>query len=1780
MISRDTGITANTAANLRRARAALCLTTAVAALSIPTMAPASTTISGAFTPGNAQTKINTDNTTVANAVTFDATAVVTPAGTIFMVTAGANGSGAVTVDNLGKIGSINAGGTAVVDTVNLVIDAHTAAGTAGNTAVVTNAGLITGTLDVGAGLAFPSFISTAVTNSGSIWGGINAGSLSGDVTVTTTSTGKLLGGNVTATAQQVAANNTVATVAGVTTTTFAKSGNASIVQDGDAISPGGVRGNLTAASNNGGNASVSVSAKAGTVTSTSAGLKSSVTALQGKVAGTTTTTAQADSLNQLGTSTVTIATTGDVTGIVSTGPGGSTVKNNGKVGTGGIVSTATANDTLSKTAVTDVAGVTTLTVITSSNTRLGGTSDVLVSSTGSVAGGGVSSTSDTKSIVAIDGAVTGNVLSNAATGTNASASSTVAPLIGGASSTVIANTAGVNASTSAITIGATGTVTGGNVTANAYKDASVVNSGKVLGTGNVTVNAALAGSTNTSTATSNVQTTPGNFTNETKTTDIVSLGGTGSFTNNNAAYVGGNVTVTGPAGVTIVNNAGGQVAGTTSGTSTQTTTADAQKTVGTVATSGTVTTTTNLFTQSTGVTQTGASVDGTYAGTNGELNFAPLTAGSVTQTASKASKATVSGTVYGAVNSTAGSGNNTQTDISQSTISSNDTGPPVVTKLDVVNSSTVVTKTTAGGDSTVNVTGGVRTHTPTGTVGNVSSSGNDSSTVTVSGRVDGFASSNGTGTGTSTVKSLAGNVSFSQTNGVTTKASNASSTVTVLTGGAALTNVTGTGQVFGSVVANGLASAASTVDAGAKVGQSVTVATSSNDVNNSTTNDYVYDATTKVATLTTKVNNTTGPAVAVGNATANVAGIVGNTALPGGTGQGGDVTVTSTRGNATANITGRVVAGGTFSGNVTANANGSTTNTVSETVTQSLPGFGGDGRVVPTPALPVTTKLTSTTTTTATGGVATILVDTSAAFKAGGVGVASVIGLSSQFNSVNGTATASGLAGATVTVTAGSTIGRSANATSVGTNGVSTTASTFGTKLTVTTNSTTTNVGKAATITNDGTIGTAGFGDVVNAQGTSTATVTNSATGRVNGSVTANSLRVDVVSKVVDNDNNNTDPITRTIVTTTNNKAVGGVSTVTNAGTITGGVNVSGATGTVTNTGNIVGTTTFGASSGDFNTTTTQTSVGTTGGLPTANVALFKQTYTLNQSGISGGVNVTGATEGTPTIKTSDITATLNLNSGSITLGSITAQQTPNQFGSNATFLTTTTLNLNGAGYLGLDFYSNPVAPNPAAVAPIVPTFPARSPEANFTTAQGALFGLGASAGTTVSSANAGIGIRILGVTAVNKTGAGTFVIVGTPFNSTAAPATNPWSMDIGSLNVGTAAASGGELQLTHTGSAAQNLGIRGDINNVNGNLVLGRRAPTGIQTFGDTLGSAGPERILGITVNQTGNFTQAATGNLVVGVNPTLVRVSGTGTGGTTGGTEILGIPTVTTTQGLFTLPTSTGGAGAALQSTPSRLNVTGNVNLAGKVLVDVTRDSLYSDGDGYTLITYTGTGASTATVTTNLTSKFVAFTLNHNTTAKTIALTAARTAYNTGATNPNAKNAADGLNSALTAAITQIKTDATGGAGFSSTQAITRAQDVANIAAFLDWRGTDAQNAQIFDELSSGEIYSSLATVDQNAVFGQSLDILTSRRSAGASQAAALMGGDGGIGARLWFNPVGIFARYGTRTRSAAAGQSAIKANTYGGSMGLDIAYSDTGAFGFGVGYADHDIDARDTP
>src|SRR3546814_1421038 len=115
------------------------------------------------------------------------------------------------------------------------------------------------------------------------------------------------------------------------------------------------------------------------------------------------------------------------------------------------------------------------------------------------------------------------------------------------------------------------------------------------------------------------------------------------------------------------------------------------------------------------------------------------------------------------------------------------------------------------------------------------------------------------------------------------------------------------------------------------------------------------------------------------------------------------------------------------------------------------------------------------------------------------------------------------------------------------------------------------------------------------------------------------------------------------------------------------------------------------------------------------------------------------------------------------------------------------------------------------------------------------------------------------------------------------------------------------------------------------------------------------------------------------------------------------------------------------------------------------------------------------------------------------------------------------------------------------------------ANISLCLYWSCSQAGAAQVFNELSSGEIYGSLAAIEQNSALTESFET------------AAAIGSNG-----VWINPVGRFARYGDTN----SGASKIRDNSYGGAIGLNLGYADNGTFGIGFAYVEHDIAARGTP
>lgn len=1400
--------------------------------------------------------------------------------------------------------------------------------------------------------------------------------------------------------------------------------------------------------------------------------------------------------------TLAVGSKGSVTGAVSltTNAGTVDVAIDGKLGAGLNASSTGNSNVFNNAQKNDAAGKIVQTTQSNSITQIGSAVTGTVGTTGTITNNAslVSWAGPVKAT--ISGSVGGDLaVTSRGSKTTFSQERNFDPATGALINEINKNTAASTGSTATAVINKGGVVKG-TVSATGDGDVTITNAG-TIGNG---INANSVINRTTSSSTNNVFTSKVTATlNESSSTNASqfkqeALGGKIAITNDAGGLISGNTNANGVGDISYTNS--GVVRGQTFLTSngavneSSTTNFNSSSTVITPAPTD-KTTTVNKFDQTSTQASNGGSVTGTYAGANGTLNFAPAADGSVFQSANKDSTATVSGSIFGNLNSDAGTGGT-----SKNTFSQNSTRVLDTTGKGTQSGGQSSTNEFADGPgtSTVNITGVVGVGNTGAAAVNVVSTGGTASKITLTnGLVEGSVTSN-----SNIVAGKDQSVNSYEQNfaafapSATTAATDTRTQSQTQTGGASSVELAGTSKVNGSVNVGGVQSAMVRVDTKAAVGGSVSVGTTAGDFTSETTRTYTRNATTGVAAATEIIKSSNIAAAASGNSSADIAGTVT-----------GSVTVNANRGNATASVTGT-------SGSVNAVAS-FTDNTNSLQNDFAGKAAAGTSQSAFGNPLPTLTKTTISNTFTPSGGRATITVDTTAANQSLGVG------------GINGSANANGISGASVSVTTGSKITGNANATSFATANKTDSVEVFGAIRTLNSTSDNTLVGADASITNAGTIGGA-----ATANGRTTATVTN--TGKIGNG--ANAFSIGTAQTIVVTDTNIDNVALRSQVTKTTRTIAGGDAKITNAvgGIITGNAFVAGITGSINNSGAVTGSLVVGTAVNNLTETVTKTATTTTSKLEP--VTLTTQTYTVDNNGTAGGVVVQGATVNfTPagatalqTFKTSDVKATVNLNNGSATLGNIDAQRDA----LTGAFLTTTTVNLNGAGFLGADF-----------VSLTAPTTPARNPVLVLSKdAQTAGFGTG------------GALVRVTGVTTLNKTGAGTFVINGAKYVAPTATGLLPsWTLDVGSFNINV-----GEIQLNTEAGTTSQFGIKGNVVN-SATLVIGRRVPTPVQAVGDSLVGSGTETIAGINVRQTGNFTQGATGNVVVGINPTLTRFGPTTIGTAGFAPELLGAVGAGVSIPFFTTPAKAGNA-----NVPSRWDITGDLNLAGKVTTDINRNSLFSNGDGYTLFTYTGAGSVTATVDTSIASKFVTIALKHDTAAKTVALTASRTSYATGATNPNAVNAATTLDSALSTVIDRIKTDATGGAGFSSATQIGQSQDIANIASGLDWRLNQAQAAQVFDELSSGEFYGSLSAVDQNLAFGRTAELLAGRRAAGQDMTTS-----------IWLNPVGNFAKYG----NTAAGNSPIRVNSYGGAGGFDFAYSTTGVFGLGVGYTQHDASARGT-
>lgn len=1131
-------------------------------------------------------------------------------------------------------------------------------------------------------------------------------------------------------------------------------------------------------------------------------------------------------ISSAGAASAIVSSAGRVFGSVNVSGGTSaTATIDGTVGAssnpfnGVFVSTSGVDSTNTSTTTFSAGGTSTQTQENISAARGGGAS-VTVGAAGSVAGSvsasstrgiatatlagraGIAGTQTfpTSSLSAIASGNDTRFFSTFATGRNGSTNSSTA--VGGqATATVLA-----------------GGVMAGDVVARGDAGATLVNSGMVAGPLRLTAGAASTTSSNdfnfTSSTTAGVTTSNDRSAFASSSTPAVAVGtisNTGTA-NSVAASSTGNLTfrndgiITGNIGLTASTSA------TTSESLSQ------RNSTSTPAIGGGATTVaTSTSTSGSAAQAIGGNIVATYGGMVGVTPVDPRQTQptQITQVAVGSSTATITGLVLGSITSSTGGANTSNNNF---TVTNSTTQPFVGTGLAPFTQTTVTanrsTRTIVGGPSSVIVSGTVRNDgLGNGGVTATAATGVASATVN-GGAIEGALVLNaGQGgnhtasldrTATSTLVAL---TDFSSTL-VDQASTQTSSTVTRLAGGTATATLTGArvGSVQAFGVGTGAGSAASTVsvDAASTAG-AFTVAAGGVDSRSDQTNTLANGTRTIVNTQATSVSTLAG------NARADVAGRII-----------GAASASSQGGNATLNLTG--VAAGAV--NVNANASdrvSTTTQTFAVTNTQGFP-------------VSQLTGQTTTTNTTARGGLATLAIASSGALQATGA------------NAVGGSIDVNGFGGSVLTVAAGSRVltGNTGAVRVVGTtaNLVATTISTLnpiGISTGSTIRQTVTSAAGPASITNAGAIGapTTYFTApvAVLAQSVGGATIANS--GQIYGNVAAAGLGERRESLIVQTQATATTPFTS--VNTTTFTPLGAGAGITNSGIISGRAEVSGATGSIGNTGVIRGAAQLGAGVRNYTNTVTSTTTFDADGNPvatsvtspaTAPTALFGQTLTLDQNGlVLGGVRVEGATTADPAngaaIRTSTITATVNLNGGSVTLGDVTGQQDASGR------LTRTAVNLTGDGFLGAGPTLQVSGGVRFAATPNYAGFAATDPA------------LGA---VTLAS-----GSRINGVDSVTKTGGGAFTIVGAPLLRSAG--TTTFTVDT-PLRV-----AGGELQLGVAGvdpATGQGVfGVRGAVQN-DATLVLGRRITNG------TLSG-----VQGVTLAVTGNVTQSSSGTLVLAAAP-----------------------------------------------------------------------------------------------------------------------------------------------------------------------------------------------------------------------------------------------------------------------------------------------------------------------
>lgn len=1399
-----------------------------------------------------------------------------------------------------------------------------------------------------------------------------------------------------------------------------------------------------------------------------------------------------------GTATIAVGETGTVgDGVDASGFAGANVSIDGSVGTPGASGFAVANSsgnasTFEQESSSDSnTGASTFAQV-STNISTGSDGSLSVGETGEV-NGFVNVFANNDAAVTNAGVISDSVFANASGNGSSSGSSSSSDGTGNSQSSSFSTNAGTggnasinNAASGLIGLAATSPV---SVSAFGNTSASVINAGRI--NGNVNSNASAFSSenadSNSFTTTTDAATGIVTDLNEnTRANSSTNLGGDASFANAAGGLVTGNVNGSGTGSADVVNE--GAVIGQTSANSRATDTAfletDVTTTVFVPGADGGTTTTRNIQ-RDQAQTSSGGDVTGVYAGTNGAVQFAPFGGAS-------------DGSVFQSAN-----GNSSA--VVSGTIFGGFTGN--------ADGDEFVSSFTDSQTSTFDVDGDQRSFDREYTrEESQRRTDSDSSLVVNGGEITGNASLSATGSASAQIGNdglIGGNLTataqafggrdFTETYDlaqafdedgafVSSDLVRTFSQQDVVSDGDVTVAIT-SGTVGGSIFANG-AGGTNTVTLGAD--SSVGGVVSQNSRYSALAYDRTQTSTSTPTGSTFTEDYAETRTASGGDVSATVAGTIGiGDVDPLGYGDladaaGNSLTLSTDAGDAAATVSGQVRNG------ILVVASGADT-------TFAFQEEREDG---------LRTSYSEQRTSARTGGTATLTVNAANA------------DIPANFGNI----TVFGLEGSSATIGANSSVLAATNGASmqVGTYFFDTVSTredeyTNGVLTGQTTTFERSGTGGAATLTNSGRIGydggaafdgTSAFAGVYS---TTAATAVNN--GQIFGSIGAFSLYEDISSTTT---RTNLNDVTRTDTITTTYAATGGTAALTNNGLVTGNASLAALDGTLVNNGVLRGDVSLGQNVNNYTTrsTDTLTQLGEEEVFDLAEA--IEQGYAVEQNGLLGGTisvaGVFGAID--DTIRTSGITAGIALNSGSVTGGGVAAEydeETGERF-------TRTTVTLNGSGYLGL---------GDTALAMLEDSFGDTDP------------GI-AAAGDL--SAFAG-GARVLGVQSLTKAGNGMFLITGAAF----APRSNTNTIADYTLDVGTFAINGGEIQLATVGRSDSVFGIRGNTVNA-ASLVLGSRVELPAPLFGT---NSSVTAIDGVEVYQNGNFTQTGTGSLSVGVTPTLVRVSDPRFSSNSTSTNPLAFQSIGLASGLFTTPENAFGQAFANLGT-SFLTVDGNMNLAGTVRLVSPTGGIFTNGQRVDIASVSGTVTTSANVAVNSPSNFVTFDLGTRTEGgRTIVFASAdRVGFETAGNNQNAIAAGTALSAAFPDVIATIRAGSAGGIGLGGDQFVL-AQDLANIFVGFDSLLTMDQVSTALNELASGEFYGSLTALETTAPF---VDAISSRRvPAGAS------------GFNVWIAPSGDFVEFEGDTD---VGSRDFEADNYGASAGFGVA-TGRGEIGLGFGY-----------